>query len=397
MVYCGVLGVDRRLDDRDFVFVYFALHIQEGINVSLNFIFITNSTQIGLLCINLLGNSGIQDSVITHSNYRLLEKYMQGETECSMGSWECRGTNVLVLFFNTLVIPRALSNIFGANFIVERTNISYGVNLRPRDSWISVSAGIVVHLHYGLDYDVHIVISKCNIMKNIDKTTANLFMAIGSNSTVLITDSNFTHANRITEDGPLELVPVVYPNFGSLMLQVTDELDDTTAINVEIVMNKLYIAENVGGGLLVNFLPQLPQSYIQMKLKDVEVVHNYLVEDDDRRIYGFVVRFEKGVINPGGVYTSLESVEISNNVLVFEDESTWNQQLFLDLELNCALTIMNTEVHFKQTKLFNNSMPAVLGYNSDLHFHGVNVFKNNSGRQCGGALVLRMNSQMYLH
>jgi len=162
-------------------------------------------------------------------------------------------------------------------------------------------------------------------------------------------------------------------------------------------MNKLYIAENVGGGLLVNFLPQLPQSYIQMKLKNVEVVHNYLVEDDDRRRYGFVVRFEKGVINPGGVYISLESVEISNNVLVFEDESTWNQQLFLDLETNCALTIMNTEVHFKQTKLFNNSMPAVLGYNSDLHFHEVNVFKNNSGRQCGGALVLRMNSQMYLH
>ena len=80
MVYCGVLGFDRRFDDRDLANVYFALHIQEGIDVSLNFIFITNSIQIGLLCINLLGTSGIQDSVITHSNYRLLEKYMQGET-----------------------------------------------------------------------------------------------------------------------------------------------------------------------------------------------------------------------------------------------------------------------------------------------------------------------------
>jgi len=36
--------------------------------VSLSFIFITNSSQIGLLCLNLLGTSGIQDSVITHSN-----------------------------------------------------------------------------------------------------------------------------------------------------------------------------------------------------------------------------------------------------------------------------------------------------------------------------------------
>ena len=399
MVHCGVLGVDRRLDHRDFAFVNFALRIIEGVNVSLSFMFITNSTQVGLLCINLLGTSHIHDSVITHSNYRLLEKYMQGEVECSMDSWECRGTNVLVLFFNILVIRKSFSIIFGSNFIVERTNITYGVNLRPHDSWISVSAGIVVHLHSGLDYDVLIVISKCNIMKNIDKTSANLFMAISSSSTVLITDSNFTYANRLTEDSPLELVPVVYPNAGTLTLQVTDE-DDTAAINVEIVMNELYIAENVGGGLAINCLPQLPQSYIRLKLKNVEVVHNYLVREyfqDNRRIYGFVVRFEKGVINAGGMYTSLESVEISNNVLVFEDENTWNQQLFLNLATVCALTRMNTEVHFKQTKLFNNSMPAVFSYNSHLHFHGANVFKNNTGRQCGGALDLRMDSQIYLH
>ena len=399
VVHCGVLEINRRLDDRDLLFVYFALHVLEGINVSLSFIFITNSTQVGLLCINLLGTSGIHDSVITHSNYRVLEKYMQGETECSMDSWECRGTNVWILFFNILVIHKAVSNISGSNFIVERTNIYYGVNLRPQDSWLSVSAGIVVHLHSGLDYDVRIVIFKCNIMKNIDKTTANLYVAIGSSSTVLITDSNFTYANRLTEDGPLELVPVVYPNAGTLTLQVTDE-DDTAAINVEIVMNELYIAENVGGGLAVNCLPQLPQSYIRLKLKNVKVVHNFLVRDnfqDNHRVYGFVVRFEKGVINAGGVYTSLESVEISNNVLIFEDENTWNQQLFLNLATVSALTIMNTEVHFKQTNLFNNSMPAVFSYNSDLHFHGVNVFRNNTGRRCGGALVLRMNSQIYLH
>ena len=123
-----MLGINRRLDDRDLLFVYFALHIIEGINVSLSFIFITNSTQVGLLCINLLGTSGIHDSVITYSNYRVLEKYMQGEVECSMDSWECRGTNVWILFFNTLVIHKAVSNISGSNFIVERTNIYYGVN-----------------------------------------------------------------------------------------------------------------------------------------------------------------------------------------------------------------------------------------------------------------------------
>ena len=36
-------------------------------------------------------------------------------------------------------------------------------------------------------------------------------------------------------------------------------------------------------------------------------------------------------------------------------------------------------------------------HNSDLHFHGINVFRNNTGGQCGGALVLLVDSQIHLH
>ena len=112
MVHCGVHGVNRGFRSRnsDLGYLYFALHILEGFNVNLRFLVITNSTQIGLLCINLLGTSHIEDSVITHSNYRLLEKYMQGEVKCSMGNWECRGSNVWVVFLNPVV---------ASNFTVE--------------------------------------------------------------------------------------------------------------------------------------------------------------------------------------------------------------------------------------------------------------------------------------
>ena len=76
MVHCGVRGVSRGFRGRILALPYFAMHTTEGLNVNLSFILITNSTQIGLLCINLKGASHIQDSVITHSNYRLLERYM---------------------------------------------------------------------------------------------------------------------------------------------------------------------------------------------------------------------------------------------------------------------------------------------------------------------------------
>ena len=68
----------------------------------------------------------------------------------------------------------------------------------------------------------------------------------------------------------------------------------------------------------------------------------------------------------GRVYTSLESVEISNNVVMLQDKITWNQspeQFFY------ALSMVSTDVHFQQTRFINNSVPAVYGYKSDLHFH----------------------------
>ena len=85
------------------------------------------------------------------------------------------------------------------------------------------------------------------------------------------------------------------------------------------------------------------------------------------------------------MYISLESVEVSSNVLVYQDENTRNQEP-LDVDIS-ALAVQNTEVHFKQTTFSDNSMPAVHSNNGDLHFYGVIVLRNNTGGHCGGALV----------
>ena len=78
--------------------------------------------------------------------------------------------------------------------------------------------------------------------------------------------------------------------------------------------------------------------------------------------------------------TSLESVVISNNQVVFDGETAWNEVT----DRGC-LAILDTEVHLNQTKYFNNSLSAIYGQGSDLHFHGVNIVRNNTG-VCGGAL-----------
>ena len=64
-------------------------------------------------------------------------------------------------------------------------------------------------------------------------------------------------------------------------------------------------------------------------------------------------------------------------------------------DLGC-LEVWDTEVHLNQTVFYNNSLSAVRAQGSDVHFRGVNIFRNNTG-VCGGALYLNQGSLMYLH
>ena len=288
---------------------------------------------------------------------------------------------------------KVASNI--SKFTVERTKIFYGVNLKPSDNrQFPGGAGALVYMYLtpNLKYDVEITIVKCHFMNNINKVAAHLHLGLFSSCTVLVEDSNFTHANGITEGDPIKLVPVVHHYIGPLVLYVND--DGRAPINVQIVMNKVHIAENVGGALHVSLLPQLSQSCIQLKLNEIEIVHNILIQHTDVHVHSSVVMFEELMRNAGRVNTSLESVEISNNVLLLQDKITWNQS---PEPLFYALSMVSTKLHFRQTRFINNSVPAVHCYKSDLHFHGVNVFRNNTGAQCGGALVLRIDSHIYLH
>ena len=129
---------------------YYALHLFEGINVSLNRIIITNSTQIGLLCFNLLGTSHIRDSVFTYSNYRLLEDYMHGKVNCSADELECVGKNVWVVF-----VDDSYANYTKFEFTIEGTEISYGVNLSPDPLLFTQSAGVGIMLMPQLRHGVH--------------------------------------------------------------------------------------------------------------------------------------------------------------------------------------------------------------------------------------------------
>ena len=217
-------------------------------------------------------------------------------------------------------------------------------------------------------------------------------MGIYSNCSLLIENSNFTHANRLTEGSPMKLVPVVHRTFAVLFLYINDEYSDKATLDVKIVIRDVQVSNNVGNGLLVSLVPTLAQTSIQLRLQKVKLVQNFLVQEPFQ-FHRAVVQFHKLMINSAGdVSIFLESVKMSNNHLVFRDENMIPERIGIS-----ALLAVDTEVHIERTGFFNNNMSAVHIYNSDLHFHGGTVFEYNTGIQCGGAIVLRMDSHIYLH
>ena len=74
-------------------------------------------------------------------------------------------------------------------------------------------------------------------------------------------------------------------------------------------------------------------------------IGNVLVQDDVA--HGYVVRFTKPRTYASDVeHTSLESLEVSNNVVVVQDENRWTQEPFDNRSNICALSLLNSEVHF---------------------------------------------------
>ena len=92
-----------------------------------------------------------------------------------------------------------------------------------------------------IDYDVHVTISKCYFSNNIALYATHLQVDIYNNCSLLVQNSNFTHANRITEGGPMKLVPVVHPTFAVLNLYINDEYNHKATIDVKIVIKEVQI------------------------------------------------------------------------------------------------------------------------------------------------------------
>ena len=396
VLYGGYLSFRLHINSQ-----FFALYIMQGFNVTLNQLFITNSTQSGLLYLTPHGNTCIQDSVFTYSNYKLLERYMHGKVDCSEDNWECFAKNIWILYIP--IFPTFKMNTV-SNITVERTEISYGVNLRQSQQMATESAGLgLLTPPPGLsEHPLHVTISKSSFQNNFGFFAAHLFMGIFANSSVFIDNCSFTHANIIREENNRIKWNVVHPRDACVKIRVaTFELMHiiTHAIAVQVTLSNVHITENFGGGLHISSSTgsRVPAN-VTVKLKKVKVVQNYLFYAPLTGTAA-VLLSERRANSQDSTYmlSSLQSVEISNNSIVFSDESELTKDLLWKegIDFGC-MKVQWTEVHFNQTVFYNNSITAVYSIAGDLHFYGVNNFRNNTG-VCGGALSLNHNSLMYLH
>ena len=195
---------------------------------------------------------------------------MHGEVDFP-GEVESVGKNVWVVLEDD-----PIANYTKVDFIIDRTEISYGVNLIPVPQLETKGAGDGIILLSHLRYDSTITISNCSFRNNFGSYSTHLSVGIYANSSVLVKDCSFTFANRINS----ELVQAIYPEQQTVSFRVIyDEFVPSFIIDVTVTLTNISITENYDGGLgiISEREPRVSQTNIHEMVKDMKIMSNFFL------------------------------------------------------------------------------------------------------------------------
>ena len=394
---------------RSFLSVYrsshtFAVQLVDTFNVHIDNVIVTNSSGYGLLCVNILGNSYIQNSVLTQTNIRRVREHIMGEIDCSENSAVCRGVNAMISFLDTennCIDEKPIHRL-----VIEDTEISHGMCLSGAFS----GAGLKVDF-FQSRYDVEFEIKNCVFHHNVAELGAHISLAAlrhATNSSVSITNCTFSSANQLITSNLEKWKHLAVAHWGTVAFAMEGVLKlspmnkscvPTAPSNYSttVTLEGISIEDNIGGGLYVG-LAEVPSCCFRVTVRRSEILRNSILHVKPNQgtvstaIY--VGEFRDLRYQRSPLILVLDKVEISNNhpVLFEEAETLWNV-----VKTVATVYAKNTEIHMTSTELYNNSAVGIYTYRSELHLHGYSQFKNNTGISCGGAISLNQFSIMYVY
>ena len=180
-----VLPLTLQPDQKIGIFLLNVLHL------FLNNVEIYNSLGYGLLGINLLGTSIIENCLFAKSNYEMMEAYANNTLDCfdheNLG--KCNGGNAFFIYADFLKNDAIQHQVDANNLTLLRANASEGVNLvnglsqqknsyNPASIHNLVSGGGISLLLLQVNFTVNFALKNSFTTSNVGFTGANIYINV---------------------------------------------------------------------------------------------------------------------------------------------------------------------------------------------------------------------------
>ncbi len=182
-------------DRRTFQGAKSSVIISNSYDVNLRSIRIRNGNGYGLFAVNLLGQSGIYDSIITHSNYRAIRHYQHDFSLCEdPDNLDCSGGGLVLLYDECRRCSSGVHRLEVSGVVVE-----HSVNLQQWDVMFFTEAagGLTISLWQSNTFSAEITVRDCILDSNTGFYAGNAAMNFqhGSNFDIRFLNTSFFDGN----------------------------------------------------------------------------------------------------------------------------------------------------------------------------------------------------------
>ena len=318
---------------------------------------VENSTGIGLVGTNILGNSSISHSRFMFNNYYTLAS---GSVNCSYGMGSCRGGNMCLLYEAAVLLRTNILSIVSCEF-------SNGVDVLD-EQYGRFSSGLSISFYSALQYKVDVSIRNVLSTRNIAWSGANFFFDLrGYIGHVNIINSTSSMANYLqspdTSPYPAGFV------FYYTAIPTTYKYTRGNLTLLRISDSKFY--DNVGGGVIIGLHKEYINIVYQIIIKNCSFQRN-------QRQFGSGLMVVKFTVFSSTLEVLIQDTNFTNN------SNLPDQDKLLRKNLNVVALFT-----LKDVKIINCT------FDSTLYFGGHVIFSGNNGT-LGGAMILQGGSIFYL-
>ena len=368
---------------------YGAVVIANSYNVEMREVSISNSTGYGLFAVNLLGNSVIYGTTVSHSNYVAIDHFKHNFSLCKIPeNHQCSGGNVMLLYDKCKVCSAAESHQLELSHLV----VEYGASLETWDVNLNTepAGGLTISPRQSEQYSVILTISDSVIAHNIGRYAGNVAVLLYG------TNSHITFRNTFILDGNAGVKYYADISNSGGLYNFWGQLLDEGRFSKHLLIDNCTFENNNGvrgGAIHIS-------SISDDELDSTQFATLVITNTDIRRNLGYnsVVRLQSTRTGERLVSDNYLSVLLNNTKIHDNGQLISANSLLPKNNLMSESTVFCSnlrKLNFMDVTISGNAMRGLhIIYSTQVFFSGTNYITGNKAYYGGGILTYKGSFSM---